>query len=257
MCFLGEQRWLELRFVVTGVAIGTRRACGELILVNVLVAIFAKFVRDGPLKIAIFVALRAGELGVPAIERKLGRLVVEPQRHRAVLPSSSRMAGLAGSLKLGVLKCSLVRIGMAVLAGGIWQSSVFCFRHPWFGTVTFFARYVLVQTRQRKSGAEMIKAPRRLPGVLRVAAKTIGSQLAHVLIFVARCAFLVQPQECLIEIFDLYFGARGCWDFGLIVAALTSEPCVLAFQREPCESLVIECLLIIEPRNRKLPAVVL
>lgn len=56
----GEQRRFKAGLVVTGGTFRARRALGELPLVNILMAVFAMFMRYGTMEITILVALRAG-----------------------------------------------------------------------------------------------------------------------------------------------------------------------------------------------------
>lgn len=62
---------------MTGGAIGPRGPRGKLILMYVLMAIAAQFMRHRPLKIVVLVALRAHQLRMFAVQRKVGGLVIE------------------------------------------------------------------------------------------------------------------------------------------------------------------------------------
>ena len=121
--------------------------------------------------------------------------------------------------------------------------------------VTFRAGHVLMQSGQRKLGTAMVKTLRRFPGLLRMAARTVITQLRIVHIFMTGRALFAQSQKGVIQI--LYFDFRACGggNFGGGVALLAIQLRMLSLQREPGQGAVIKSLLI-QAGDLKLPAIV-
>ena len=210
MRFAGKERRFELGFGVAGAAIGASRSSRELAVVNVLVTIVAQCVRHRSPEIIVFMALGTGAFGMFAMQGEGGPVVVETPGGQDRLPAGGRMATLAGSLERRVLKRAAMLVGMAILAAGKGYAFVVRGRFSRFRAVALRAGHVLMESRERKSRAEVLEALSRLPGVLIVAAQTFRTELASVRILMATLAFLAQPQETLIEVFDLDLAASGC-----------------------------------------------
>jgi len=99
------------------------------------------------------------------------RLVVVEAGGRLILgPAVGAMASLASALELDVLKCTFVRVRVAVLASSSREplESRHLFTGLW--AVTFLARNCLVLSSQRVRSFGVTKSNGGLPGILRVAA---------------------------------------------------------------------------------------
>ena len=205
-------------------------------------AVFAMVMRDGTMEIAAFVALRAGCLRVLAEQRKLRIPVVKVRAGLILRPTSGGVTLLARSLHLGILKGSSVRIRVAILAARKRESLIARGFIAGLGIMTFLASYRLMLSGQREKRFRMTESGRGLPGVLRMTARAVSAKLASVLIFVTRDTFATQAQEGMIEIFHLDLGLGRCGNSIRRMASLALLFFMFAFQREACNSPVIERL---------------
>ena len=122
--FARKQRRLEPDLVMTSSAIGSGGAGNELSFMDIFVATRAQAVGDGPVEIAVLVALRAQEFRVPSPQREGGRGVTEVARRLARLPTIGFVTGVTASADLGLLEGSPVGIRVATLATACVQSLV-------------------------------------------------------------------------------------------------------------------------------------
>lgn len=236
MRFAGEQRRLELGFVMAGVAVGARRASFELAAMNVLVAITAQPMGHRSPEIIILVALGTSAVRMFAMQRKLTLVVIETASRQDRLPAGGRMATLARALERRVLECAAMLIGMAILTAGEGETFVPCGRFSRLGTVTLHTCHVLMKPCERVCASKMVEPFGRLPGFLIVAAKAFSTKLASVRILMATLAFLSQAQESLVKVFDLDLTASGRGNMAWVMALLAFQLCVLPFEsksREP------------------------
>ena len=170
-----EERRFELQFVMAGVTVSAGGTACELAVMNVFVAIVAERMRHRSAEIIVFVTLGAVGFRVFAVQRELGFIVIETAGGQNCLPARGRVAGLARALKRCILKGAAMRIGVAILAIGEGQALVMRGSFTGPGTVTPCAGHVLMQPREREPCARMVEALGRFPGVLIVAAQTLGS----------------------------------------------------------------------------------
>jgi len=90
-----EQGGLELDLVMAGVAVRAGRAARELAPMNVFMAIAAQGMRHRRPEIVILMALRAGGVGVFAMQREFGFGVIKIAGRKNRLPAGRGMAILA------------------------------------------------------------------------------------------------------------------------------------------------------------------
>jgi hypothetical protein len=108
--------------------------------------------------------------------------------------------------------------------------------------MTFLASERLMLSGQREGRFRVIEAGRGLPRVLRMTACAISTKLASVFILVTRDTLATQAQKRMIEILYFDLGLGRCGDVIRRMARLTLLLFMFAFQREACESTVIERL---------------
>src|SRR5579871_2527130 len=109
-------------------------------------AIAAQRVRDGLSEVLVVMAPGALYLGVFAVQREPGGIMIEAGVTRDRSPARSRVATLAGAGKLRFLKCAAMRIVVTIRTGRECQALVFRGRLAWFRPVAFLARNVGVQS---------------------------------------------------------------------------------------------------------------
>jgi len=111
-----KKRGLEIRRVVTGRTIRTRRTRCKLSLMRVIMAVPAKFMRDRALKIVFLVALRAGQDRVLPNQAKLCEAVIETPGGTIVFEAAGIVTPLAPAAEFQALKCTVVLIRVTTLA---------------------------------------------------------------------------------------------------------------------------------------------
>jgi hypothetical protein len=195
-----EQRRLETGFIVASRTLGAGRALGELPSMNILVTVPAMLMSDGTPEVAVLMALDASRGGVFAVQRELRSVVIETDTRLILIPTAGLVARLAGALKLGVLKRSLVGIGVAALAAR--ESKFFIARHllPRDGCVAFLTHDSLMLSGQWICGQGMVEEGRRIPGVLGVTPEAISSKLSPMHIIMTSSTLAAQAKERTIQI---------------------------------------------------------
>lgn len=171
-------------------------------------------------------------------EERIFRLrVVKGIAGREFFPSRGGVAGFAA-----LLKRALVRVEMAVQAGGEADAPESRRTVMNVGLVTLFAGNLDVQTGQRVASLGVVEIFRGFPVVDVVAALAIVSELAFVRIRVAREAILREAEKRLAEIFVFDKGAVAGLHIFRHVTLRARDVCVFAFERVAGQ-LVIELFL--------------
>ena len=121
MRFAVKTGGFEARHFVTGGAVRSGGARGELAFVRIFMAVPATFVRHRAVEIGALVALGTGHCRVLSRQLKLSGGVIEVGAGLILLEAIGVVAGVAGTSKLDILKGSTVGIGVTVLAAGVTQ----------------------------------------------------------------------------------------------------------------------------------------
>lgn len=108
--------------------------------------------------------------------------------------------------------------------------------------MAFLARHLLMRARELKGCTGMAEAGSRFPCLLVVTAEAVGAELVLMRLLVAVGTLAPQPQEGLVEIFHLDFGAARLRDLCGIVAAFAFLLAMLALQSETRLGAMIEAL---------------
>lgn len=149
---------------------------------------------------------------------------------RNLLPRDGRVAGLTSRLEGAV-----VGVGMTIGTSAkrdprvTQQLRIVCLR-----LVTLLTRDPRVRARQREARARVIKPRHGLPVVEVMAPRAVLAELALVRVLMTGEAVPREAQEAPVEIFHLDSRALGGRNARGIVALLTRQPGVLAFQDVTC-----------------------
>lgn len=202
-----EQRRLEARLVVAGLAVRPGCARQKLSAVLVLVTALTLIVRHSPVEVDVLVAAGACHFRVLSLQRKWSLGVTEARARLRVLPTIGDVATLTSSPKLRVLKRAAVRIGVAILAALEFQALELKCGYSGHlartGCMALHARHRLVLSGKREFRLRMVEAGDRLPGVHRVAASAFGPKLAAMLILVTGEAFPAQSEKGVVGVLEL------------------------------------------------------
>ena len=226
--------------IVAGGAIRAGGAIGELAPVGIFVAIPAALVRHRPPEVAPLVALRAGCFRMFPDQWKLGGVMPEVRTGSILGPAIGVVAAVAGATHPGFLERTAMRIGVAPLATAESQALVLDYIRTGSRPVAFLAGDRLMQAGKRERCTGMTESRRLLKGLLGVAARALGAELAAMWVLVAGGAFAAQAEERTVQIFQLDLGARGRIHPLRAVAVLALLPAMLAFQRESGLGEVVE-----------------
>lgn len=97
--------------------IASLRSIRELAGMRVLMTIGAELVRNGIVEVFGLMTTRAGNVGVLPFQREARVRVTESLRRPVCLPARRVVACIAAAVDLRILKCTAVRVPMAVLTG--------------------------------------------------------------------------------------------------------------------------------------------
>jgi hypothetical protein len=200
----------EACHVVTGCAVRSGRAPGELPFVRIFMALLAPLVLDGAPEIGALVAFGARYCRVLSRERKLRGGVIELSAGAIVLPAIGIVAVVAGAWKLDLLKGAAMGVGMATLAAAESQPFELGSLLAGPGSVALLAGLRLMQSRKREMRGGMIEPGSRLEAILSVAAEAIDTELALMLVLMTESALAAKTKERSVQVlqFDLQAGGK-------------------------------------------------
>jgi hypothetical protein len=161
-----------------------------------------------------------------------------------ILPSTGIVAVIAGASKLDFLKGPPVLIGVTALAAAVsqpFEPSILLTR---LRSVALLAGFGLMQSREREVRGAMIESGSRLKAILRVAAQTIGAQLALMLILMTCGALTAKSQERPVWIFQFDLAAGAGWNLVYRMTAPAFLLLMLTGQGKACLGKVVEFLAV-------------
>ena len=176
--------------------------------------------------------------------------MVETHELRYTRPACGVVAGLARACKasfvrIGVAACALLKGKPGVLH--VRFCSRICGRNR---HMAFRAGHCRVRSSERELRRGVIKGRNRLPRGCGVAARTVGAELAAVLISVTTRAVPRKAEKRSIQILEQNAGARGNWDIRGFVALRASNACMAPGERET-RLAVIESFAAGLPSNKR------
>ena len=232
----GKRRGLPALHVVAGSALPAVRTLGELPVVRIgLVAVHALLEYQGLFEISVRVALGTIHSRVLALQRELGLRMVEAlvdRLQRNLLPPARTVAGLAALREAPVMRVfvaigALVKRNAHVLRLAVWSIGMALGAlHLGMQAGQGIARLRVIEL-----GLTGLADIDRLPIHKIVALQAVRSQAALVLILVTRDATRRETKICPARVLDFYGRAFLRRDVARIVAFITGQALVFAFEQ--------------------------